>query len=179
MYYSDIRRYLKPYSIEANRTTTITHAFAAAIAPSDIYDDKQIREAVATLRQNPDEPLECVYCWALAETWDHLFATVKKKQFSGFGHRVGNLVPCCKPCNSKKGNKPWQTYLSQRGLPQAMLDERTRRIAGFVDRYGRKDEIPDQLPEYQRLGEIRLQILDLIREADGIARNLRTKGSSH
>jgi 5-methylcytosine-specific restriction endonuclease McrA len=105
MRFPDIRRYLKPYSIVASRTTTVNHAFAASIAPSDTYEAAKVREAVVALGQDADADLVCVYCGAEAETWDHVHATVKDKAFSGHGHRLGNLLPCCKPCNSKKGNK--------------------------------------------------------------------------
>lgn len=85
MRFADIRRYLKPYSIVANRSTTINHVFAASIAPSDIYDEATIRKAIAYLGQNPDMDLLCVYCGHSAETWDHAHATVKDKAFSGYG----------------------------------------------------------------------------------------------
>jgi hypothetical protein len=113
--YSSIRIHLRPYNIVARRATTINHAFAAAIAPSDAYEEARIREAIRLLGQDPDTDLMCVYCDAPAKTWDHVFATVKQTKFSGFGHRLGNLVPCCKPCNSEKGNKPWDTFLRSRG----------------------------------------------------------------
>ena len=49
MRYSTIRNHLKPYVIVARRRTTINHAFAAAVAPSDEYDEQRIRAAVAML----------------------------------------------------------------------------------------------------------------------------------
>ena len=106
MRYKDIRRYLKPYSMVASRATTINHAFAACIAPCDKYDEEVMRKAIIALGQDPDSDLLCVYCGDEAETWDHIHATVREKKFSGHGHRIGNLLPCCKTCNSKKGNKP-------------------------------------------------------------------------
>jgi len=120
-----MRSHLKPYVIVARRKTTINHAFAAAIAPSDEYTDESVREAIVFLGQDPDQPLRCAYCGDSAKTWDHVFATVKDSHFSGYGHRLGNLLPCCKPCNSAKGNKNWRSYLEGLGLPN-QLDQSTR-----------------------------------------------------
>jgi hypothetical protein len=48
---------------------------------------------------------------------DHIDA-----QANGGGHETGNLFPCCKPCNSQKGNKTideYRTYLAEKmGLPK-------------------------------------------------------------
>ena len=119
MHYSTIRSHLKPYVIVARRRTTINHAFAAAIAPSDEYVADTVREAMQALGQD-SERLLCVYCSAPAQTWDHVFATVKNSNFSGHGHRLGNLLPCCKPCNSAKGNKNWRLFIEQLGQPDEL-----------------------------------------------------------
>lgn len=100
MRYPTVRNHLKPYVMVSRRKTTINHAFAAAIAPSDDYDVQRVRQALALLGQDPDQDLRCAYCGATAQTWDHVFATVKDSRFSGYGHRLGNLLPCCKFCNS-------------------------------------------------------------------------------
>jgi hypothetical protein len=177
MRYIDIRRHLKPYSIVANRTTTLNHAFAAAIAPSDLYDEQIAREAVGQLGQDPDGDLICVYCGSPAETWDHVQATVRDKKFSGFGHRLGNLLPCCKPCNSVKGNKHWSSYLDSVVLDQAELTRRKQLIEAYLARYAVVDAIPDHLPEYEQLQDLRRQILDLFAKADVLAGQLRVKRS--
>lgn len=114
-----IATHLRPYLMLARRRTTINHAFAAAVAPSDTYDEARTREALLVLGLNPDGELECAYCGELAETWDHVFATVRNSRFSGYGHRLGNLMPCCKPCNSRKGNKHWQAHLETLQLSPA------------------------------------------------------------
>ena len=44
MRYREIREHLRPYSVVAKRTTTINHAFAAVIAPSDAYDEGRINK---------------------------------------------------------------------------------------------------------------------------------------
>ena len=72
----DIKRHLKTYSVYDKRRTTINHAFASAIAPSDNYDENIINEALVFLEQNPNEDLKCVFCNEEAETWDHLIGLV-------------------------------------------------------------------------------------------------------
>jgi hypothetical protein len=175
---SDIRRHLKPYSILANRTTTVNHAFAAAIAPCDFYDAQKTCDAICLLGQDPDRDLRCVYCGQWAETWDHVRATVLDKKFSGFGHRLGNLLPCCKPCNSKKGNRSWSDYLNALGLDPAELVRRKESIDAYIAEYPCLDSIPEHLAEYRRLQELRGQVLALFAEADHVAKELRLKASS-
>ena len=107
----DIKRHLQEYSIYGKRKTTINHAFASALSVADAYDEKKVDEALSLLGQDPEQNLLCVYCDKPAETWDHIMAIVKDGKFSGFGHQIGNLIPCCKDCNSKKGNKDWRKFL--------------------------------------------------------------------
>jgi len=161
----------------ASRTTTVSHAFAASIAPCDTFDDQTVRIAVTLLGQDPDAELECAYCGARAETWDHVHATVQDKKFSGYGHRLGNLLPCCKPCNSRKGNKNWLVYLESLPIPEPSRSERARRIAAYLTEYGAKDAIPEHLPEYAQLQELRSQVLQLFREADELASVVRRKSA--
>lgn len=171
MLYTSIRSHLKPYIIVKRRKTTINHAFAAAIAPSDEYIDERVREAILILGQDPEQPLLCAYCDALAKTWDHVFATVKDSHFSGHGHRLGNLLPCCKPCNSAKGNKSWRHYLE--GLNRSDQAERSARIEAYLSKYSTIDVLPKESPEYLRLLEIKKEVLALLAEADQLAKVVR------
>lgn len=125
------------------------------------------------LGQDPDAELLCSYCEKPAETWDHVFATVKNSLFSGHGHRLGNLLPCCKPCNSKKGSKNWQQHLSSLGLTAKELDRRTALITGYLDLYGVLDDLPVHSLEYMQLQAIREEILALLTKADHLAANIR------
>jgi len=178
MRYRDIRRFLKPYSMVASRTTTISHAFAASIAPCDPFEDERVRMALRVLGQDPEADLVCVYCGAKAETWDHVHATVQGKKFSGYGHRLGNLLPCCKPCNSRKGNKNWLVYLRTIPLPEDLLAEKESRIGTYLETFAAKDAVPEHLPEYQQLQELRRQVLELFREADELASVVREKSKA-
>lgn len=104
---ADIKRHLSPFSIVEKRTTTIRHAFASAVAPSEIYDAKRVDAALRALGQTDTDNLTCVYCGEPAKTWDHLTRLVKNKTFNeeGRGHQIGNLVPCCKIHNSSKDSQ--------------------------------------------------------------------------
>lgn len=170
MHYSSVKNHLKPYVILARRKTTINHAFAAAIAPSDEYSAATVREAIATLGQDP-ENLRCAYCDEPAQTWDHVFATVKNSNFSGHGHRLGNLLPCCKQCNSSKGNKDWRIFLVQLGAPEKL--ERTRRIESYLSKYSGIDSLPNDSLEYRKFIKIKSDVLQLLAEADQLAKIIR------
>jgi hypothetical protein len=134
--------------------------------------------ALKVLGQDPDAELECAYCGFKAETWDHVHATVQDKQFSGYGHRLGNLLPCCKPCNSRKGNKNWLAYLRTLPMTEPLLAEREKRINTYLTEFSAKDVVPEHLPEYEQLQELRRQVLQLFREADELASVVRKKSAS-
>ena len=177
MHYSSIKQHLKPYSIFARRKTTINHAFASAIAPNDEYDEARVRFALKILGQDPDEDLKCVYCDSIAQTWDHVFGTVKNSHFSGRGHRLGNLVPSCKACNSSKGNKDWKEYLQRKGIASGLTIEeiqfREELIQSYLTAHSYSDSIPENSADYNRLLEIRDEVLDLLKEADILAARIR------
>ena len=179
MRYSTIRNHLKPYVIVARRRTTINHAFAAAVAPSDEYDEQRIRAAVAMLGQDPDQDLLCAYCGSPAQTWDHVFATVKDSRFSGHGHRLGNLLPCCKPCNSAKGNKDWRRFLGELGLPATEYQAAEHRIGTYLASLAAEDSVPESSPEYDRLLQVRTEVLSLLAEADELAARIRERQSNY
>ena len=175
MRFDDIKRHLVPYAIFKRRKTTVNHAFASAIAPCDDFDAEVVKRALRLLGQNPDDDLRCVYCDRDAETWDHVFATVRESVFSGAGHRIGNLLPCCKPCNSKKGNREWDVFISSCETAGPSRDARVARIRHYLEKLYVADAVPTALPEYARLLEIRDRVLLLMKEADDIAQIIRAK----
>ena len=68
---SDIKRHLRPYSIVQRRKTTVNHAFASALAPSDDYDEKRVAEAMALLGQTDLNNLLCVLATSKSGThWE-------------------------------------------------------------------------------------------------------------
>lgn len=172
MHYSKIKNHLKPYAIVARRKTTINHAFASAVAPNDEYIPELVKSAMRDLGQDP-ESLCCVYCDEPAETWDHVFAIVKDAKFSGYGHCLGNLLPCCKPCNSAKGNKNWRTFIEGRG--KAGMQERIAAIDVYLAKYLIQEIALEKSLEHVRLEEIKGEVLKLLAEADGIAKQIRDR----
>jgi 5-methylcytosine-specific restriction endonuclease McrA len=168
-----IKSHLKPYLIFWRRKTTISHAFASAVAPYDIYDEKVIRKAVKTLGQNPDKNLLCVYCGKLAETWDHVVGLVKNSEFSGYGHVIGNLVPCCRNCNFKKGNKNWKIFLNQK----SNSIKRIKVLSKYFSKYLKVVRIynPRKDVNFIKLSRIKNEIFRLMQKADVIAVKIKQK----
>src|SRR5207245_323792 len=126
-----IRRHLRPYSIANRRRTTINHAFASAIAQYDEFDQNRVESAMRELGLD-SRFLACAYCESRKATaWDHLVGLVKDGRYSGYGHVLGNLIPCCGDCNSEKGNKDWKMFLRSK-IPDNAKSE--TKIA-LIDRY--------------------------------------------
>ena len=173
-----IRSHLQPYSIMKKRQTTINHAFASAIAPNDIYDTKVLKEAMILLNQDPEKDLRCVYCGESAETWDHVFSLVRDLKFSGYGHVIGNLLPCCKKCNSEKGNRDWEDFIRRKNGDNSatkinMLKQYFKKYLFVkVDYKGIKAICP---AEINQLNLIKDKIMELFKEADTIAEKVRIK----
>ena len=173
----DIKRHLNTYSIYNKRRTTINHAFASAIAPSDNYDEKKISEALEFLGQNPNEDLKCVFCNDEAETWDHLVGLVKNGELRGFGHQIGNLVPCCKKCNSKKGSKEFDKFIKEYDKIFFDKDELIELLSKYQKKYAKEinlELLKEKTPiEYQEFLELKKKIFELMEKADSIAEKLR------
>jgi hypothetical protein len=172
---ASISAHLRPYSIFQKRSTTIAHAFASAIAPAEELVATRLAEAIRLLGQEPAADLSCVYCDRQAETWDHLLALVHGGEMSGYGHTLGNLVPACRDCNSRRGNREWRSWLTARRQDGA---ERAKAIDGYVAFCGKalrstedlKRVAPDEMDRY---GAVRIRVLELLKEADKIASEIR------
>lgn len=174
----DLKRHLNIYSIFKKRHTTINHAFASAISYFDNYNETEIDKALKKLGQKPNNDLKCVYCQKKAETWDHLEALVKNGMFTGFGHQLGNLVPCCKKCNSSKGKKTHIDYINGLNIE----DEQKKIITNLLNNYKiefKNNIIDIESEEYLTLTEeyfaIKSQIFELMKEADKKAELIRQK----
>lgn len=172
---NDIKRHLQDYSIFNKRKTTINHAFASALSIADNFDEGKIDAALRILGQDPNKDLQCAYCDKLAETWDHIRAVVKNNEFSGHGHQISNLIPCCKDCNSKKGNKDWDTFLQQKNLYSA---ERVSKINKYISQDSSNlIEILNNncKSELLELTAIKEQVFQLLKLGDEKAKSIRDK----
>ena len=131
---TSLKKFLKEYSIFAKRKTTISHAFASAATPLERYDDENTAKALKLLGQNPNGDLQCIYCKRPAKTWDHLISLVENGEIreGGYGHQLGNLVPCCKDCNSDKQNKNFRVFVTDKKLVQR-LEKYQQRFATVIN----------------------------------------------
>ena len=173
----DITKYLKNYRIQS-RWTTFNAAFQSALAVPDEYDVGRVSELVQILGQDPSEDLSCVYCGSPAATWDHLYNNVKDGRFSGYGHRIFNLVPACRTCNERKGAKNWRQFIEI--ISPSDKDVRIERLER-VDQKNTEErigwsEIKELAPD---LAEQYAGLIDGVREqlklADSLAAEIRAK----
>jgi len=174
----DIKRHLKDYSIYSKRKTTISHAFASALSVSDTYNEEKIDTALLILGQDPNKDLQCAYCNKPAETWDHIMAIVKDGKFSGYGHQIGNLIPCCKDCNSKKGNRNWKDFLINKRPDELNNSDTVARIETYIKNNTTRfkelldDEINEEIAKFE---QIQTDIFELMKQGDNQARIIRDK----
>jgi hypothetical protein len=172
-----IKRHLSKYLISQRRGTTINHAFASAIAPCDPYNEEKVREALLFLGQDPDGELVCIFCEGKAQTWDHLTSLVKRGELNGFGHQLGNLVPCCKDCNSSKGAKDFSLFVEK--FPSIKSDRGVliEKLKNYSARFSKPLNIQlldKAAPEkWNRYNQIKSEIMLLLKEADDLAEHLR------
>jgi len=101
---------------------------------------------------------------------------VSSSEFTGVGHRLRNLVPCCSRCNTRKGKKNWRDYLNGLSQPASIRNKRAKRIAAHV-KGCKKDSSKawKNFPEYKRLQATRNKILKLMEEGDRLAETIRKK----
>lgn len=174
---ADIKPHLRPYSLVQRRKTTINHAFASALAPCDRYDEERLKRAMAVLGQADLDDLRCVYCGTAGETWDHLIGLVKDSELNGYGHQVGNLVPCCRACNSLKGNREWREFLRS-AIPDPVRREGVESVLGkYLSTFATEVDLSraqaEHPQEWERYVQIKHQIIELMAEADRLAKQLR------
>ena len=174
-----IKKHLSAYSIYQKRHTTISHAFASALAPVDGYDEAMILNALRAFGQDDEEDIRCVYCEKGAQTWDHLVCLVKKGELNGYGHQIGNLVPSCKDCNSSKGAKDFRVFVA--GLP-SLSDAQKRRLISRLEAHQKLSkpfkaaDSPAVIQEkLVRLKALKSQIFELMKQADAIASEIKEK----
>ena len=171
-----IKSHLRPYSIYQKRKTTINHAFASALAPCSDYSEATIAAALSKLGQAANSDLVSVYCQSPAKTWDHLTGLVKDSELHGFGHQIGNLVPSCSACNSRKGNRDCREFVRanvaepRKSLLLECLEAYQSEFARPIDMERARTT---EAETWQRYDALRAQIHTLMQEADSLAGILR------
>jgi hypothetical protein len=154
---SKFKSMMKPYNM-SSRSSTISNAFAQALAPSDTFNAEKLKMAFEVLDLfDENGALLCTYCNEKSSSVDHLNPLVSQSKFTGWGHVFGNLVPACGSCNQKKGGKPWRDFVLEIGLSQ----ERISQLESYEQRAPRpvsQDDLasyyPDLLEAYQRLRQL-------------------------
>jgi len=140
-----------------------------------------LQGALSDLGQDPEADLRCVYCDERpAQTWDHVSSLVKDGKYAGYGHVLGNLLPCCQQCNSRKGGKDWREFLDAELRDDEKRSAKVALLEAYLLRYRPArysyDEINELLPrEVERLQELQRSILALMQESDTVAREIRDK----
>ena len=174
-----IRSHLAPYSIFSKRKTTVAHAFASALAPSDEYDEVKIETALNALGQENLKQLSCVYCEKQAQTWDHLENLVKAGKLNGYGHQIGNLVPCCRDCNSQKGGKLFREFVNTNAklteTEKSNLIHRLETHLALAKPIQPSNLSPEGQDALGKFLALQTQILGLMEEADKYAQVLQSQ----
>jgi len=162
---------MKQYRI-VSRSSTISHAFASALAPADSFSESDVLAAMSSLGVVTSKGFLCVYCEDIATTADHLNGLVADSRFTGHGHVLGNLVPACGPCNMSKGGKDWREFCAERNVNEirvAQLAEYATLAPPTTSEDDLRDLYPDLMSAYQRLRELSHEIL---RAADNLANEI-------
>jgi len=166
-----IKQHLKDYKIYNKRKSTIINAFASALALYKEYDEEIMTKALQMLGQDPNENLRCFYCDKTATTFDHIYGIVKDKKYAGYGHEIGNLIPCCQSCNSSKRNTDWREFLKKNPEKIKILENYIRT---FLPQKNDEDWINDLFPEKMKeYNELKEQILELMKKADDLASQIK------
>jgi hypothetical protein len=77
-----------------------------------------------------------------------------------------------------KATNPGETILQSLSLDNAEISHRETLIDAHVGRHLKRDAVPEELPEYRELLRIREQVLDLLAQADRLAKAIRMKCGS-
>jgi hypothetical protein len=112
----DARKMRKAFRMPAvqsmkSRKTSITNAFVSSIIPVIRPTPEQIAEALRIFGMTA-ETVSCIYCGDKSSALDHLRPIVDGRRPTGFISEIANLVPCCQPCNSSKGNSNWRAWMT-------------------------------------------------------------------
>ena len=174
MNHTKLKSHLRVSKI-TSRVSTIKGVFAQAIAPRDPYDLEVITTALRFLGQDIDTSLACVFCNEEATTWDHLTGTVKGGELRGFGHRIGNLAPCCSSCNSAKGGKSIQDFVKNSTRIKGDRHSLIELLTTYQNIFATAIDFTalNGSQHYADYLLIRDQIIELMKDADTLARKMR------
>ena len=116
---------------------------------------------------------KCVYC-GISSPNISLQPDFLWPQDIGGVHVVGNIVPACPTCNSKRGNQDWKEFMKGKYIKRSgkSLVAQIELISGYMVRH-KMDKKPD-IKQYLSKEEINLRKdLDII--LDAVSQGLRAK----
>jgi hypothetical protein len=170
---SKFKSMMKPYNM-SSRSSTISNAFAQALAPSDVFNAEHLENAFKEMDLfDENGELLCTYCNAKSSSVDHLNPLVSESKFTGWGHVFGNLVPACAGCNQQKGGKPWRDYVASVGVSKeriALLEIYEGKAPQPVSQDDLALIYPDLLDAYKRLRDLSI---DTLKAAQSLANEIR------
>jgi 5-methylcytosine-specific restriction endonuclease McrA len=122
-----------------NRISTMVREYSNRISCVSVYKDEPPEHEVdlqkAILKMNG----KCEYCEnAEASTYDHFFPLVKNKTPTDACNDFWNMVPSCATCNSSKGGRDVEQWMSSNGLKnpfRSMSESKRKRIAQKLRKY--------------------------------------------
>ena len=106
---------------------------------------------------------------------DELKEHFKNNELRGYGHQIGNLVPCCKECNSKKGSKDYKVFIHEHNKIRKNKENLINLLSSYQETYSTKlnFEKLKASQEYEDFLIIKDKIFELMKEADLIAEKIR------
>lgn len=117
-----------------SRISTLRRSMACTLMNRDACTPEQEQE---WLKFFPTKT--CAYCGAPATHLDHLHPMIQDNEPTGYGTDPGNLVPCCKNCNTPKGNMDWESFMRSKkcvhtaGQNKTVQDAMKDRIQNIKD----------------------------------------------
>lgn len=174
---ASLKKWLKQYKV-SSRASTITNAFMAALAHFEPYDERCATKALKALGQNDLEALTCVYCSEPASTWDHVVNLVVGKKLNGFGHQLGNLVPCCGGCNSNKSDKEFKAFVETLNLSPKDKEDLCKRLEAHQKNYAKEQTYSAEEEKLaSELSDLMEQVGNLLKKADELVAKARPKSA--
>ena len=151
----------------------------AALARFEPYDEQRTTKALKQLGQRNLKALTCVYCSEPASTWDHVVNLVVGKKLNGFGHQLGNLVPCCGGCNSNKRDTEFKVFVETLNLMTKDKQKLCKRLEAHQKNYAKEQTYSaDEKKLADALSILMEKVGNLLKEADGIVAEARPNSAS-
>lgn len=85
----------------------------------------------------------CAYCSAPWEVEEHL---VPRNRRAGGLHAWGNVVPACKSCNQRKGDRSWEAHLREVVIDPEKFEAARARIARYISEFAYDPDTSALLP---------------------------------